>query len=436
MTSRAELQSLRNVLGFLAAVAIAFGVFHGVRSLVVFGLTGVILALALWLYAGLVAASLRVVRELPSRAIEDQAVQVRLRLSNAWPVFAVAPSVEDFFKPDGSPHKEILALPGLLGREAAKLSYRGLCYSGRGLFELDQLAVVGRDPLGLFERRRRLELRQTILVYPQAEELFRSPWSGLNPARGLGQSSTESKGRSALTLGVREYRAGDPLRFIHWPTSARRGRLVVREFDRPTLPRSAIFLALNPEEARGLGRQSNLELALRSAATLSRYVLGQGELLEVFVQGAKDRHLSALSSPTQLSFVLEELALTRADFRAELWGLVDREASRLAKGTTQILIIPNSEGQGERILEGCVRLQSLGYALVVVLIDASQFPALRRRTRSPAAERAGVITLVEKLLRLGISVGRLGPSGDITAAFERPLPPRIRVRPRRLEPQS
>ena len=48
-------------------------------------------------------------------------------------------------------------------------------------------------------------------------------------------------------FGVREYRAGDPLRRIHWRSSARLGELVVREYEPPGVQTVGVFCDPNPQ---------------------------------------------------------------------------------------------------------------------------------------------------------------------------------------------
>jgi uncharacterized protein (DUF58 family) len=48
-------------------------------------------------------------------------------------------------------------------------------------------------------------------------------------------------GSGTEMFGVREYRPGDPLRRIHWRSSARHGELIVREFEPPGVQTLGIF---------------------------------------------------------------------------------------------------------------------------------------------------------------------------------------------------
>ncbi len=55
-------------------------------------------------------------------------------------------------------------------------------------------------------------------------------------------------GSGTEILGVREYRPGDPLRRIHWRSTARRGELIVREFEPPGTQNLGLFLDPSPQD--------------------------------------------------------------------------------------------------------------------------------------------------------------------------------------------
>ena len=70
--------------------------------------------------------------------------------------------------------------------------------------------------------------------------------------------------------GVRPYRPGDPIRGIHWRSSARRGELMVREYD--AAPSPELVLVVEPwlPDNPTAGTRANLEAALSLAVTIAR----------------------------------------------------------------------------------------------------------------------------------------------------------------------
>jgi uncharacterized protein (DUF58 family) len=67
-----------------------------------------------------------------------------------------------------------------------------------------------------------------------------------------------------MDLTVREYREGDDLRRVHWPTTARRGELMVRRDERPEDQRTAVLV---DARRQGHGGASSLEWAVVAAAS-------------------------------------------------------------------------------------------------------------------------------------------------------------------------
>ena len=89
--------------------------------------------------------------------------------------------------------------------------------------------VESGDLLGLFRHRRKLERPDFALVLPRLKSLSATPHT-----RELEASVAAPRaGIGSELFGVREYRAGDALRRIHWPSSARHAELMVREHEPP-----------------------------------------------------------------------------------------------------------------------------------------------------------------------------------------------------------
>jgi uncharacterized protein (DUF58 family) len=120
---------------------------------------------------------------------------------------------------------------------------RSLGPVGRGPLAASRLVVESSDPLGLFRTRREEDGGGLAIALP----LFTSLSDRLQVREVESQLTVVRAGHGTDLYGVREYRSGDSLRRIHWKTSARRGELVVREFEPPGL--RVLALILDPEPA-------------------------------------------------------------------------------------------------------------------------------------------------------------------------------------------
>jgi uncharacterized protein (DUF58 family) len=99
----------------------------------------------------------------------------------------------------------------------------------RGVHQLRHACVRSSYPLGLFEARRRFEVPRELVVYPTPAPLAaaRSASEALADALGSG-----GRGRGDVQpASLRDHRREDGPRAVHWRASARRGALVVREWE-------------------------------------------------------------------------------------------------------------------------------------------------------------------------------------------------------------
>ena len=104
------------------------------------------------------------------------------------------------------------------------LPYR-VRYDQRGEHQLGQASVRVTDVFGLFESEQRLRGTSSVLVYPQVHYLHAWGRESLRRLREYGRSQQREQFEE-----LREYHPGDPLRDIHWKTTAKRDELVVKEF--------------------------------------------------------------------------------------------------------------------------------------------------------------------------------------------------------------
>lgn len=121
--------------------------------------------------------------------------------------------------------------PHLPSRQAARAACR-LIPQRRGRIRLEALKVSTVFPFGLVAASRRFEQAGSLIVWPARGRL-----RGSLLAEGAVESSPAGPSLAAggqdEFYGVREYRAGDNPRWIHWRRSAGRPEPVVREMSRP-----------------------------------------------------------------------------------------------------------------------------------------------------------------------------------------------------------
>ena len=118
----------------------------------------------------------------------------------------------------------------LNGGDTAELDARFLI-ERRGIYELGTMRITTRFPFGLFEKSRTIESTANMTVLPAGADA--GDWLATAAGR-FGEVPTGKRGPGEDFFGLREYRAGEDRRQIHWRSTARRGTPIVRETERLT----------------------------------------------------------------------------------------------------------------------------------------------------------------------------------------------------------
>jgi uncharacterized protein (DUF58 family) len=166
---------------------------------------------------------------------------------------------------------------------------------------------------------------------------------------------------------IRDYRPGDAFNRIHWPSTARTNKLMVREFELDPTADIWIVLDLNTDVHAGTGLESTEEYAVTAAASLARHLLDQSRAVGLVSQTAT---LPADRGPRQLERTLEVLALVRASSNLTLSAMLSAETSRFARSSTLIVVTPSTSEAWARF---CQALGARGVHTSAVLIEAATF---------------------------------------------------------------
>jgi len=274
----------RRGAGLLAAAVLlwAIGRFLGVPELyVVAAVTGLLVvvgAVAVRLSTATIAVRRSVTQDRILQGGTGEAV-VGLRNDARFPTSLLL--VED------TSHRALadqprFVVPGLGAGRTASLRYR-LHGRARGRYPVGPLRVRVRDPFGLTQRVRRYRGVDEVVVYPRIESLGEGV--GLGAHLGSGASDL----RRLFTSGdefytMREYVTGDDLRQVHWPSTAHRQTLMVRQQEQPWQVEATVLCDTRHGAHRDIGRDSPLEKAISVAASLVWHLADAGYRLRLVTE--------------------------------------------------------------------------------------------------------------------------------------------------------
>jgi len=179
--------------------------------------------------------------------------------------------------------------------------YEILCRP-RGVYHVGPASVIVRDPFALAESGAVAGRADRLVVYPAVDDLDGLPIvRGQDPTVNTARANfTPAGGEDFFTL--REYQQGDDLRRVHWPSSAKRGELMIRQLEMPWQSRALVVLDPRREQ---YASPDAFEHAVRGAAAVVRHLYRAGFSPSLW---ANTRDLVNVSSIETYALAMEQMA--------------------------------------------------------------------------------------------------------------------------------
>jgi uncharacterized protein (DUF58 family) len=279
----------------------------------------------------------------------------------------------------------------------------------RGVQDAAPVEVASTTPFGVAEARRRLSDPGRVVIFPRVVPLEPLQFLEGPSVRPLGHGARAGEGQEFI--GVREYRYGDSRRNVHWPSTARRGALVVREMEREHQARLAVLVDTHTDGGAG---ETALDVCCTVAASVAVAALSRGH--DVLVGAARQGQAPA-PAPVGRREALTWLAELAAPGGLPLAAVIERAVPHVG-GSAILIVAPTWQLNTGAALQGQVAALAAGAASVIaVLVDASAHagagealapPQVRDLERALAAAGAAV-RLVRYVDDLGPGLGR--PAG-------------------------
>ncbi len=261
----------------------------------------------------------------------------------------------------------------------------------RGRYRIGPLRLRLADPFGLVELTRSFSAVDRLTVTPAVQPL--------PPVRidGVWESGGESVSRSVAIRGeddaaTREYRNGDALRKVHWRSTARTGKLMVRREERPWQSRASLLLDTRATAHRGEGPVSSFEWAVGAVASVGVFLARRGYAVHLLTDGGPAGYHTDLGDEGVLLDHLADVATSRN-------RRLDAAVSTLRgsdAGGSLIAVLGLLDAEQAATL-GAARSPS--DTSVAVLLDAASWLTLAPRARAEAD--AAYDAAVEILVRSG-----------------------------------
>jgi len=209
--------------------------------------------------------------------------------------------------------------------------YEVLCRP-RGVYRLGPATVKVHDPLDLAEFAVTAGRADRLVVYPQVEALEGTP-----TVRGQDPNVNTASASFSLTGGedfftLREYQQGDDLRRVHWPSSAKRDQLMIKQLEMPWQSRALVLL---DPRAQAYQTPESFEHAVRGAASALAHLFRYGYSPTLWVG---DADVMTVSSSQAYSIAMERLATIKTSRGIDLKAAVGRMRRSGMAGGAMVLV--------------------------------------------------------------------------------------------------
>lgn len=238
---------------------------------------------------------------------------------------------------------------------------------GRHSFAPVRLSIT--DPFGLAESQLALEERQALVVYPRLTELDSLFFDGgAGPEHGRRLLLRRPVGFELHS--VRDYQQGESLRRVHWPSTARRGALMVKELEDSPRDEVAVLLDGDPTGVAGSPPDSSFDAAVRVAGSILLAQVRRGRRCALILNTAGREMQSVTSDGPEWHRALELLAAAEPDARDPA-ATVLRSADGPASRSLELVVVTSRVERSlvDRLLERALTRRPVA----LVHVEAASF---------------------------------------------------------------
>lgn len=282
----------------------------------------------------------------------------------------------------------------------------------RGRYQLGPVTLTQRDPFGLTHVTRSLHSTDELLVLPRVVPLGATQ----PPGAGVGNEG-ETPQMVALhgeeDVSIRTYHDGDDLRKVHWPATAHRGELMVRQEDRPARRSALVLLDSRLSAHDGTGASSSFEWAISAVASMLVRLDELGYRTQLVTREALDATNADLIERS-VPEMIEDLASAALGSDEDFTRVLSAGHEHVPSGgLVAAVVAANDEDTGSEL----AGLRQPGAAALGFVLDGASFGADRRTRSKEAGPSEAAIRVRDQLAGAGWRVVIVNPQSSILQAW-------------------
>ncbi len=312
---------------------------------------------------------LSVKRRLPSRvgAGEETSYQVTLESAEKRPLGHLFLEIPEAIGGTGN-GKTTLHVKSLKPKERLVLSHT-VKFPQRGAFYDEGVFGFSLLPFGLIRKPVFLRDPRKVVVYPKVYPIHQLSMSSGRRYHSGGIVVASSTGDSVEFIGTREYQEGDPLKKIHWPSWARTGKPIVKEYQEEYFVRHALIMDTFVTDPASEEESLRFEAAISLTASISSHISLQDFIVDIFAAGPRVYYFSAGRSLAHLDNILEILATIEPNSEAPFLNFEPLLMERLGMISSILMVLIDMDPRREDLL---MRLKLLGVPIKVLHLYSTE----------------------------------------------------------------
>lgn len=263
----------------------------------------------LWVFA---LSQLSLTRQHMYKIEEGENLKVTIFLRN-WSFFPLVNMViEDVISCAEDPEKkQRICVDYLPGRSTQSQEFTFFC-DKRGLYHFKGFIVYFFDPIGLVYLKRKYLVNTELCVYPKTFTIRKFPQLRKGALPWFGIDTAQSTGDEDEYFGVREYISGDVVNRIHWLSTARHNKLIVKQFQRQNFYRATVLFTLEKGRDYGSGKESVAEYTIKIAASVVKYLIEHNVAVEIIAHTGEFVHIPLSKGAEQMESMFSFFAAAQA----------------------------------------------------------------------------------------------------------------------------
>ena len=299
------------------------------------------LALAGWAWVFIVSqlTSFTLVRNAPAKVTRHDTIEIETALVNRsiFPLFNIV--IQDYLPCADTQERTPRVLVDFVNPHAEVSLRYGCRCEKRGRFQLGPYIVYFFDPFGLFYFRKVVFAYSELFVYPTTFPIAKFPPLARGTLPWFGVDMTQTSGEEDEFYGIRDYRAGDPVKKIHWFSSARHQSLLIKQYQQQLFFRATIMFNLDRDKNFGQGEETVCEYMINLAASIARHLVERDVSVELIMNAQEMVRLAFNKGTEHLENILRVLAVAEPESRMTLGEILEDVGQAIANNSTLIVLM-------------------------------------------------------------------------------------------------